>query len=129
LAKERTERGTRMKEAKANLLRTLVVLAVGLVAVAVALLGVGLRTAETQTTATTYYKVQDLGTVPGATYSPPTSVPYGINDSGHVVGNGNHGMVSGYYFGYYEYVVGHAFLYDGAMKDLARGASRALPLT
>jgi probable HAF family extracellular repeat protein len=110
-----------MMEAKANLLRTLVVLAVGLVAVAVALFGVGLRTAEPQTTATTYYKVQDLGTVPGATYSPPTSIPYGINDSGHVVGNGNHGMVSGYYFGYYEYVVGHAFLYDGAMKDLGEG--------
>src|SRR5687768_18429887 len=90
-AKERMERGTRMMEAKANLLRTLVVLVVGLlVAVAVALFGAGLRTAEPQTTATIYYKVQDLGTVPGATYSLPTSVPYGINDSGHVVGDGDH---------------------------------------
>src|SRR5829696_4236131 len=98
----------------------LTLLAASLVGMAL-IFGLGIRTAETQTTpasTTTYYKVQDLGTLPGATYSPPTSVPYGINDSGHVVGNGNHGMVSGYYFGYYEYVVGHAFLYDGAMKDL-----------
>jgi hypothetical protein len=74
-------------EAKANLLRTLVVLAVGLLlAVAVALFGVGLRTAEPQTTSPSYYKVQDLGTIPGATYSPPTSKPSGINDFGHVVG-------------------------------------------
>ena len=45
---------------------------------------------EPQTTAPSYYKVQDLDFVPGATYSPPTSVPYGINDFGQVVGNAAH---------------------------------------
>jgi probable HAF family extracellular repeat protein len=91
-------------KAKVNLSRTLVVLAVGLlVAVAVALSGVGLRTAETQTTPT-YYKVQDLGTLGGS-----HSWASAINDSGQVVG--------------YSYLAGdqnyHAFLYkDGKMTDL-----------
>ena len=71
-------------QAKANLFRTLLVLPVVLVAVVMALFGPGIGTAETQTTTsastTTYYKVQDLGTLPGATYSPPTRAPYGIND-------------------------------------------------
>jgi probable HAF family extracellular repeat protein len=68
-------------KAKANLFRTLVVLPVGLlVAVAVALFGVGLRTAETQTTAPKM-QVQDLGTLEGS-----SSVAMGINDSGQVVG-------------------------------------------
>jgi probable HAF family extracellular repeat protein len=121
-AKERMERGTRMMEAKANLLRTLLVLAAGLLAVAVALFGVGLRTAEPQTTAPSYYKVQDLGTLPGATYSPPTSEPSGINDSGHVVGYAALSSFPYCEWGYCsEYVVGHAFLYDGAMKDLGEG--------
>src|SRR5215208_5346975 len=93
-----------MMEAKANLLRTLLVLAVGLEAVAVALFGVGLRTAETQTTTPTYYKVEDLGTLGGS-----RSWASAINDSGEVVG--------------YSYLAGdqnkHAFLYkDGKMTDL-----------
>jgi probable HAF family extracellular repeat protein len=104
LAKERTEIATRMMEAKANLLRALLVLAMGLVAVAVALFGVGLRTAETQTTAPSYYKVEDLGTLGGS-----RSWASAINDSGQVVG--------------YSYLAGdqnyHAFLYkDGKMTDL-----------
>jgi hypothetical protein len=41
---------------------------------------------DAETTAPSNYKVQDLGTLPEATYSPPTSAPYGINDFGHVVG-------------------------------------------
>jgi probable HAF family extracellular repeat protein len=112
---------------------TLTLLAASLVGMVV-LFGVGIRTAETQTTpttsTTTYYKVQDLGTLPGATYSPPTSVPYGINNSGHVVG---YAALSGYsyYDGGYpsEYVIGHAFLYkDGVMKDLGTlgGAAAAV---
>ena len=84
----------------------------------VVLFGVSIKSAETQTTAPSSYRVQDLGTLPEATYSPPTSVPYGINDSGHVVGYANVSVGSGYYFGYYEYAIGHAFLYDGAMQDL-----------
>ena len=72
-------------QAKANLLRTLLLLPVVLlVAEAVALFGLGIRKAETQTTTastTTYYKVQDLSTL-GGTYS----TAYGINDSGQVVG-------------------------------------------
>ena len=111
-----------MMEAKANLLRTLLVLAVGLVGAAVALFGVGIRSAETQISAPTYFKVQDLGTLPGATYSPPTSVPYGINDSGHVVGYAALSSFPYCEWGYCsEYVVDHAFLYDGAMKDLGEG--------
>src|SRR5215204_5908890 len=96
--------------------------------------GLGIRTAETQTTpasTTTYYKLQDLGTLPGATYSPPTSVPYGINDSGHVVGYADLSVGSGYYEGYYEYAIGHAFLYkDGKMTDLGTlgGAGAAVQL-
>ena len=94
-----------MMEAKANLLRTLLVAAVGLVVVAVALFGVGLRTAETQTTAPSYYKVEDLGTLGGS-----RSWASAINDSGQVVG--------------YSYLAGdqnyHAFLYNSTngMKDL-----------
>src|SRR5215216_3635945 len=67
-------KGTRKMKAKANLFRTLVVLPVGLlVAVAVALFGVGLRTAETQTTAPKM-QVQDLGTLEGS-----SSVAMGIS--------------------------------------------------
>ena len=94
-----------MMEAKANLLRTFLVLAVGLlVAIAVALLGVGLRTAETQTTAPTYYKVEDLGTLGGS-----HSWASAINDSGEVVGSSNLAGDQN----------NHAFLYkDGKMTDL-----------
>ena len=92
-------------KANANFSRTfLVVLAVGLlVAVAVALSGVGLRTAETQSTPS-YYKVEDLGTLGGS-----RSYASAINDSGQVVG--------------YSNLAGdqnnRAFLYkDGKMTDL-----------
>src|SRR5215217_9500439 len=109
----------RTMKAKANLFRPLVVLAAVLVGVAVALFGVGLRSAESQTTAPSYYKVVDLGTIPGATYSPPTSESAGINDFGHVVGYAALSSFSYWEGGYCsEYVVGHAFLYDGVMKDL-----------
>ena len=89
--------------AKANLSRTLVVVSVVVVGVAVALFGVGLRSAETQTTPT-YYKVEDLGTLGGS-----RSWASAINDSGQVVG--------------YSYLAGdqnkHAFLYkDAKMTDL-----------
>jgi probable HAF family extracellular repeat protein len=89
--------------AKANLSRTLVVVTVVVGAVAVALFGVGLRTAETQTTHT-YYKVEDLGTL-GSSRSWASA----INDSGQVVGS--------------SYLAGdqnnHAFLYkDAKMTDL-----------
>src|SRR5215217_5359009 len=90
-------------KAKANLFRTLVVLPVVLVGVAVALFGVGLRTAETQTT-TPKMQVRDLGTLGGT-----SSYGTGINDSGNVVG-------------YSDTSAGeqHAFLYDSTngMKDL-----------
>jgi probable HAF family extracellular repeat protein len=100
-------------KAKPNLFRSLVVvLPVMLVAVAVALFGVGLRTAETQTTSY-YYEVQDLGTFPwalGAGYGSYSS-PSDINSLGHVVG------VSGYRSDFEPQY--HAFLYkDGQMKDL-----------
>jgi probable HAF family extracellular repeat protein len=90
--------------AKANLFRILVVVTVVVAGVAVALFGVGLRTAETQTTAPTYYKVEDLGTLGGS-----RSWASAINDSGEVVG--------------YSNLAGdqnkHAFLYkDGKMTDL-----------
>jgi len=95
-------------QAKTNLLRTLLVLPVVLlVAGAVALFGLGLRTAETQTTTastTTYYEVQDLGTLgDNGRYSSAK----GINDSGQVVGYSR--LNDGY---------DHAFLYDGTMHDL-----------
>src|SRR5215203_1899454 len=67
------KKGSRTMKAKAHLFRTLVVLPVVLVAVAVALFGVGLRTAETQTTTP---KMQDLGTLGGS-----SSFATGINDS------------------------------------------------
>src|SRR4051812_26533463 len=99
-----------MIKAKANLFRSLLVLpVVVLVAMVVALFGVGLRTAQPQVpqaadtqTTTTNIQVQDLGTL-GGTYS----TAYGINDSGQVVGYSrtNDG---------YE----HAFLYDGTMHDI-----------
>src|SRR5215208_4461595 len=101
-------------KAKANLFRSLVVvLPVMLVAGAVALFGIGLKTAETQTTSY-YYEVQDLGTFPWAlgpgsygSYSSPTD----INSLGHVVG------VAGYRSDFEPQY--HAFLYkDGQMKDL-----------
>ena len=93
-------RESRTMMAKANLFRILGVLAV----VLVALFGVDLRTAETQTTATSYYKVEDLGTLGGS-----RSWASAINDSGEVVG--------------YSYLAGdqnkHAFLYkDAKMTDL-----------
>src|SRR5215218_688686 len=93
-------RESRTMMAKANLFRILGVLAV----VLVALFGVDLRTAETQTTATSYYKVEDLGTLGGS-----RSWASAINDSGEVVG--------------YSYLPGdqnkHAFLYkDAKMTDL-----------
>jgi probable HAF family extracellular repeat protein len=100
-------------KAKVNHFRTLAVLGVGVVAVAVALFGVGLRTAETQTTSY-YYEVQDLGTFPWAlgpgsygSYSSPSD----INSLGHVVG------VAGYRSDFEPQY--HAFLYkDGEMNDL-----------
>src|SRR5215216_5349072 len=93
-------RESRTMMAKANLFRILGVLAV----VLVALFGVDLRTAETQTTAPSYYKVEDLGTLGGS-----RSWASAINDSGEVVG--------------YSYLAGdqnkHAFLYkDAKMTDL-----------
>ena len=92
---------------KANLSRPLVVLAVGLVAVAVALFGVGQRSAETQT-ATTNIQVQDLGTL-GNDYR--DVVTTGINDAGQVVG-----------YSYDNNGYAHAFLYDESatpkMRDL-----------
>src|SRR5215208_3311948 len=93
-------RESRTMMAKANLFRILGVLAV----VLVALFGVDLRTAETQTTAPSYYKVEDLGTLGGS-----RSWASAINDSGEVVGS--------------SYLAGdqnnHAFLYkEGKMTDL-----------
>ena len=90
--------------AKANLFRTLVMLWVVLAAMAVVLFGVDPRSAETQTTAPSYYKVQDLGTLGGS-----SSWSSAINDSGQVIGS--------------SYLAGdqnrHAFLYkDGKMTDL-----------
>jgi len=89
-------------KAKANLSRTLVVV---VVAAAVALFGVGLRTAEPQTTTastTTYYKVQELGTLGGDSYASA------INDSGQVVG-----------YSHPANGAPHAFLYkDDKMTDL-----------
>ena len=89
---------------KANLFRTLVMLWVVLAVVAVVLFGVDPRSAETQTTAPSYYKVQDLGTLGGS-----ASWSSAINDSGQVIGS--------------SYLAGdqnrHAFLYkDGKMTDL-----------
>ena len=93
-------------QAKANLFGTLLVLLVVLlVAGAVALFGLGLRTAEPQTTpSTTSYAVQDLGTLGGS-----SSYARGINDSGQVVG---YSLLSD--------GAQHAFLYDSTkgMKDL-----------
>ncbi len=95
-------------KAKANLFRTLLVLpVVVLVAMAVALFGMGLRTAETQTSPSSY-KVQ-------AVYSDTfeqthTIAPYDINDSGHVAGT---------WSWYNEMGSTVAFLYkDGGMIDL-----------
>jgi len=93
-------------KAKANLYRTLVVAAVMVVAVSVALFGVGLRTAETQTTIPKM-QVQDLGTLGGS-----RSFAMGINDFGKVVG-----------YSYTSDGGNHAFLYDESatppkMQDL-----------
>src|SRR5215208_855824 len=103
-------RELRTMMAKANLSRTLVVAAV-VVAAAVALFGVGPRTAEPQTTTastTTYYKVQDLGTLGGVSYVT------GINDSGKVVGWSSTSIAGS--------TVSRAFLYDESatpkMQDL-----------
>jgi len=125
-------KGTRTTmKAKAKPFRTLLVLPVVVLAAlavamaAVALFGLGLRTAEIQTTPaskTTYYNVQDLGTL-GDTYR--SSRATGVNDSGQVVGKSltNDG---------YD----HAFLYDSIdsttqqIKDLGTfGALRAMPTT
>src|SRR5215212_3985870 len=86
---------------------TLALFAACLVGVAL-ILGLGLRSAETQTTTTAsttpYYKVQDLGTLgDNGRYSSATS----INDSGQVVGYSRRN--DGY---------DRAFLYDGTMQDL-----------
>src|SRR5918993_1025721 len=96
--------GSSAMKTKANLFRTLVMLWVVLAAVAVVLFGVDPRSAETQTTAPSYYKVQDLGTLGGA-----SSEAKGINGSGQVVGWSDNS--SG---------VHRAFIYDSAngMKDL-----------
>ena len=77
-----------------------------LVAAAVALFGVGQRTAEPQTT-TPKMQVQDLGTLGGS-----SSIARGINSSGKVVG-----------YSYTSAGEQHAFLYDGSaatpkMQDL-----------
>jgi probable HAF family extracellular repeat protein len=108
------KKGTRTMKAKANLFRTLVVLWVVVVAGAVALFGVGLRSGETQTT-TSYYKVQDLGTLGGNIAPPaPNSFATDINDSGQVVGYGLTSIAG--------YTVPRAFLYDESatpkMQDL-----------
>jgi probable HAF family extracellular repeat protein len=91
-------------KAKVNHFRTLAVLAVMLAGVAVALFGVGLRTAEPQTTPT-YYKVQDLGTL-GGDYSHALDV----NDSGQVVGYGRTSIGG--------YIVPRAFIYDSATQKM-----------
>jgi probable HAF family extracellular repeat protein len=97
--KERIEKVSTTMKAKANLFRTLVVLAMGLlVAMAVALFGVGLRTAESQTTTTPKMQVQDLGTLGGS-----SSHAMGINDSGKVVG-----------YSFTSDGAQHAFLYDAS---------------
>jgi len=96
-------------QAKANLFGTLVVLpVVVLVAVAVALFGLDLKTAETQTTSTQItYSIQDLGTLGGS------STAADINASGHVVGSSRIAADNGDL---------HAFLYDESatpkMQDL-----------
>src|ERR671913_1752861 len=96
--------GSSAMKTKANLFRTLVMLWVVLAAEAVMLFGVDPRSAETQTTAPSYYKVQDLGTLGGS-----SSWVSAINDSGQVIGS--------------SYLAGdqnrHAFLYkDGKTTDL-----------
>jgi probable HAF family extracellular repeat protein len=101
-------------KAKVNFFRTLLVLWVVLLAVAVALFGVGPRTADTQTTPTTYYEVKALGVPPGSTAVEPNSIPYDLNDLGHVVGEAS---ISGSSEG--MNAIAHAFLYEnGQMKDL-----------
>src|SRR5215216_5426029 len=92
-------------KAKVNLLRTFLVVlpVVVLVAVAMGLFGVGLRTADTQS-APSYYKVEDLGTLGGS-----RSYASAINDSGEVVGSSNLAGDQN----------NRAFLYkDGKMTDL-----------
>jgi probable HAF family extracellular repeat protein len=87
---------------------TLTLLATCLAGMLALYFGVGIRTAETQTTAastTTYYKVQDLGDL-GGTYA---TYANGINNSGQVVGSS-----------YTSDGEQHAFLYDSSngMQDL-----------
>ena len=98
-------------KAKVNLFKSLVVVLSVVVAGAVALFGVGLRTAETQTSTastTTYYKVQDLGTLGGNSFATD------INDSGQVVGWSSTTIAGS--------TVARAFLYDESatpkMQDL-----------
>jgi probable HAF family extracellular repeat protein len=98
-------------KAKANFFRTLVVLWVVVVTVPVALFGVGIRSAETQTIPS-YYSAQYLGCLCEDAMGYYTySLSHGINDFGHVVGvTGVNNEMGGY---------ARAFLYkDGVMQDL-----------
>jgi probable HAF family extracellular repeat protein len=119
--KEGMEKGTRTMKSKANLFRALVVLSVVVVAVPVALFGVGLRTAQPQI-APFYYEVQNLGILPGGDVNPPYSTAHGINDSGHVVGVASYKQCP--YGIYYCGWTVHAFLHEnGQMKDIGTLAS------
>ena len=93
-------------------------------------LGVGLSRPERRLLPLPTIRYKPLVPFLGATAIPPSS-PYGINDLGHVVGNAAHSSFTYCEWGYCsEYVVGHAFLYDGAMKDFGRGGIHpAVPLT
>jgi len=87
---------TELKASKRMMLALFAACLVGMVAL---YLGVGIRTAETQTTAP---KMQDLGTLGGS-----SSYASGINGSGKVIGSSSTSDGSS-----------HGFLYDGTMQDL-----------